>query len=75
MRLRLGLIVGFGTGYYLGAKAGRERYQQLRRIVEQVDPMHKVQAVVELGRERLHHGLNDGALDSPLEAVVPPSPN
>ncbi len=34
MRGRLGLFVGFGAGYVLGAKAGRERYEQLMRLYE-----------------------------------------
>ncbi len=29
MRFRAGLVIGFGAGYVLGAKAGRERYQQI----------------------------------------------
>ena len=36
MRGRLGLFIGFGAGYVLGAKAGRERYDQLRRLYENV---------------------------------------
>jgi hypothetical protein len=31
MRFRLGLVTGFATGYYLGAKAGRQRYDQINR--------------------------------------------
>ena len=31
MRLRLGLMTGFAAGYVLGAKAGQERYEQIRR--------------------------------------------
>lgn len=34
MRGRLGVFVGFGAGYVLGAKAGRDRYEQLRRLYE-----------------------------------------
>jgi hypothetical protein len=34
MRGRLGLFIGFGAGYVLGAKAGRERYDQLSRLYE-----------------------------------------
>ena len=34
MRGRLGMFVGFGAGYVLGAKAGRERYEQLSRLYE-----------------------------------------
>lgn len=36
MRGRLGLFLGFGAGYVLGAKAGQERYDQLRRLYENV---------------------------------------
>lgn len=36
MRGRLGLFIGFGAGYVLGAKAGRERYEQLRRLYDNV---------------------------------------
>jgi uncharacterized protein YgiB involved in biofilm formation len=34
MRGRLGFFVGFGAGYVLGSKAGQERYEQLRRLYE-----------------------------------------
>jgi hypothetical protein len=67
MRFKTGAIVGFAAGYYLGAKAGHERYEQLRKLVERVGPVRKVQAAVELGRERLR--------GDPLESVAPPSPN
>jgi tryptophan synthase beta subunit len=30
MRFRLGLMVGMGAGYVLGAKAGQERYEEIR---------------------------------------------
>ncbi|MCZ7532819.1 MAG: YtxH domain-containing protein [Acidimicrobiia bacterium] len=29
MKFRTGLVVGLGIGYVLGAKAGRERYEQI----------------------------------------------
>jgi hypothetical protein len=29
MKFRTGMLVGFGVGYVLGAKAGKERYQQI----------------------------------------------
>ena len=31
MGFKLGAIIGLGAGYYYGAKAGRERYEQLNR--------------------------------------------
>jgi hypothetical protein len=68
MRFRVGLGIGFGVGYYLGARAGRERYEQLRRLIART-PFVKVQAAVELGRERLR------VQSDPMDAVVPPSPN
>jgi hypothetical protein len=34
MRGRVGALIGFGAGYVLGAKAGKERYEQLRRLYD-----------------------------------------
>jgi hypothetical protein len=31
---KVSLLIGFGAGYVLGAKAGTERYDQLRRLYE-----------------------------------------
>ncbi len=36
MRFRLGVATGFCAGYYLGAKAGRERYEQINRAIQKV---------------------------------------
>jgi hypothetical protein len=33
MRFKLGFLTGFGAGYYLGSKAGRERYRQLSTML------------------------------------------
>ena len=59
MRFRMGVMVGFGAGYYLGAMAGRERYEQLNRVVRKVKrsdafdtATDKARAVVDLGKER-----------------------
>lgn len=68
MRFRLGAALGFGVGYYVGARAGHERYEQLRRLIRRT-PLVKVQAAVELGRERLR------VRAEPMDTVVPPSPN
>jgi hypothetical protein len=56
MRFRVGLLAGFAVGYYLGSKAGRERYEQIRRWIEDArrsGPAEKAQAAVELGLERV----------------------
>ena len=33
---KMTFLIGFGAGYVLGAKAGTERYEQLRRLYENV---------------------------------------
>jgi len=59
MRFRLGVMAGFAAGYYLGAKAGRERYEQLNAMIGKVkrsdvyeEATDKARAVVDLGVER-----------------------
>ena len=59
MRFRMGVMVGFGVGYYLGAKAGRERYEQLNTMIAKVKrsdaygtATDKAKAVVDLTGER-----------------------
>jgi hypothetical protein len=69
MRFRVGLLAGFAAGYYLGSKAGRERYEQIRRWIDdarQSRPVEKAQAAVELGLERVR---------KPSEAVTGASTN
>src|SRR5512140_2781615 len=70
MRFRVGLLAGFAAGYYLGSKAGRERYEQIRRWIEdarQSRPAEKAQAAVELGLERVRQksGAVTGSTNGP----------
>jgi len=47
MGFRTGLILGFAAGYVLGTKAGRERYEQIRRTAEKAwgsDPAEKMRS-------------------------------
>jgi hypothetical protein len=56
VKLRVGLVIGFALGYYLGAKAGRARYEQIRLRLERLRDSRlfdRLQAAVELGVERL----------------------
>ncbi len=60
MRFRAGLVIGFATGYYLGAKAGRERYEQIQEAIQKLQRYDTVQmvtdkteAAVALGVERV----------------------
>jgi hypothetical protein len=78
MRFRLGVVIGFGAGYYLGAMAGRERYEQINRAVKKIQHTDayetatgKARAVVDLGVERARDaveskiGNGHGAADPP----------
>jgi hypothetical protein len=56
MRFRTGVVAGFAAGYYLGARAGRARYEQLRKVLDAVPfgrAIEKVQAAAELAVERV----------------------
>ncbi len=59
MKLRTGLVAGAALGYYIGAKAGRERYEQLNKVVKAASgssafksAMGKTKALASLGLER-----------------------
>ncbi len=59
MRMKIAFGVGFGLGYYLGAMAGRERYQQINRVARKIKSSdtfqtaeEKAKAAVDLGVER-----------------------
>ncbi|MBV9024580.1 MAG: YtxH domain-containing protein [Streptomycetaceae bacterium] len=47
MRYRLTFITGFATGYVLGARAGRERYEQLRKTAQGIARNPAVRNTVE----------------------------
>jgi hypothetical protein len=63
-KIRIGLILGFAAGYYFGAMAGRERFEQLNRLmgraahsptVDHTAEMAK--DVIDLGYEKARHGV------------------
>ena len=76
--------MGFGLGYYFGAKAGRERYVQLNGMIRKVKrsdaydaASEKAKAVVDLGVERAKEFVGE---HTPLgsngdTAVAVPSPS
>ncbi len=56
MRGKLVLLIGIGIGYVLGARAGRERYEEIKRAVRGFwnDPrvQHQVQNVEEFAKDK-----------------------
>ena len=79
MKTRLILGAGFAAGYYLGAKAGRQRYEQLNRLIGTIRrstpatmASHKAKEVAEEGFDRakdkvghkLHHRGNGKSAES-----------
>ena len=65
-RFRIGLFLGLATGYYLGTKAGRQRYDQINRMVARLRrsdafevAAEKARAVVDLGMERAKDAVED----------------
>lgn len=67
MGFKTGMLVGFGVGYVLGSKAGRERYEELRATWGQImgnprvqQTLHKSREVVETGAQRGLQAVQDG---------------
>lgn len=54
MRFRLGLLIGFGSGYYLGSMAGRERYEQINRAIAKI----KRSDAYETATEKVHDAVD-----------------
>jgi len=59
MRFKFGLVMGFALGYYLGAMAGRQRYEQINRMLRRAKESdtfgtasEKAKAAIDLGVER-----------------------
>lgn len=76
MKFRTGAVVGFALGYYFGARAGRERYEQLRKMIDKAGPQAaKVRAAVELGVERLRDMTEPAPEAEALDPMVRPSAN
>ena len=82
-RFRTGLVLGLAAGYVLGARAGRERYEQIARAAKaawQSQPAQKMRtevshampaavsmAVEKVGDLRHHNGDRDIAGAMPLD--------
>jgi hypothetical protein len=71
MGFKTGLLVGFGVGYVLGTKAGRERYEELKATWDQFTGNPSVQRIVTKGKDIVEAGAEQGirAVESAGEEV------
>jgi hypothetical protein len=49
---KIPLLLGFGAGYVLGARAGKERYEQIRRAWSQAKDDPRLQSVAGMAQAR-----------------------
>ncbi|MGY1631165.1 hypothetical protein ACI784_05575 [Geodermatophilus sp. SYSU D01186] len=49
---KLSFLAGFGAGYVLGAKAGKERYEQIRKAWENAKDNPQLQGVAGMAQAR-----------------------
>ena len=66
MKGKLGVLIGFGAGYVLGARAGRERYEQivdeLRRVRNDPRVQRAADQAMGVAAEQAQH-VRDAAAD------------
>ena len=55
---KLSFLAGFGAGYVLGAKAGRERYEQIRRAYQHAKDDPRLQSVAGMAQARADAALS-----------------
>ena len=55
-RMKLRTALAFGLGYILGARAGRDRYEQLRRAYRRATSNENVRKVIDHGKEIVDTG-------------------
>ena len=49
---KLSFLAGFGAGYVLGSRAGRERYEQIKRAWEHAKDDPKLQSLAGMAQAR-----------------------
>ena len=54
---KLSFLAGFGAGYVLGAKAGRDRYEQIRRAWEHAKDDPRMQSLAGVAQAKADDAL------------------
>ncbi|MDQ6927186.1 MAG: YtxH domain-containing protein [Actinomycetota bacterium] len=57
MRFRLGFMSGMAAGYYLGSKAGRQRYDQINRTVRRLRRSDTFETATDKAKSTLEDGV------------------
>ena len=60
MGQKTGFLIGFGVGYVLGSKAGRQRYEDIRRWWNQLSGSPTVQRAAERTKDMASDGAKRG---------------
>src|SRR3954466_157391 len=55
---KLSFLAGFGAGYVLGARAGRERYEQIRRAYQHAKDDPRLQSAAGMAQARADAAVN-----------------
>jgi hypothetical protein len=71
MRFQTGLVVGLAVGYYYGSKAGRQRFEQIERVLEPVRESAAYQSAVDAAKKAGGSALRETASRA-KEAVLGP---
>lgn len=75
MGFRTGILIGLGVGYVLGSKAGRERYEEIKRAWNGFTGSPTVQKAVSTSKEAAETGARKGlsvvqqSVDKATEAI------
>ncbi|MBY4273587.1 hypothetical protein HQO27_08070 [Rhodococcus fascians] len=63
------LVLAAGAAYVLGAKAGRGRYEQIRKTASAVASSPATKKAIEVGRQKLSDSLNTQPRLEPMKPV------
>lgn len=66
MRLKIGLVIGFAVGYFMGTKAGRYRYDQIMKVlgkIGQSEPAQKARDEAMKLVDEAKHSFRNGSRD------------
>jgi len=64
----IGFVIGAATGYVMGTKAGRRRYEQISRNYQRIANSPTTKRLADVARERLSEALSTQRKLEPIDA-------